>query len=458
MRKDTFLRLIPLLLIAVACVYLTGFLLWLITTSGMKVGPDSVKYVNAARNLVDGQGLSIGAPPHLRPMVHWAPGYSVVLALSLIFGAHWLIAAKSIAICSYLLLIVLTVIGLLKITESPIIALLSGAVLGMHPVILRWTASVLSEPLSWVLVVISVMGSSLLIFKPSLPSAILSGLVLGIGMLTRYAFFGFFIGHIVVTQLLLMRRFSLPRAAKFTSISSLIAGSLLGCWLLRNWVLSGTAMVAGGGRGELLRNLFYTIANQWHLWFGRSCPDLPWSLLIFIPMAIVTFWAIRDWRRLDTSTSSIKDISPIVFLVSCSYLVIYCLIIAVSRTYLDPITLNARIFSPLVPILVIILAVNVRIPKGSFSFKQRPSFRFAVYLLFCCIIIFQGARAAAGLPQRSLWYYDKKWRESPTLNFAAGSFKPDDILTTDPEAFWLWSGIYPDKLPGRPGGARVWNS
>ncbi len=60
------------------------------TRFGIGINPDSVTYVDAARNLLRGDGLSVlsGAGAELKPLTHFPPLYSGMLALLGITGAE----------------------------------------------------------------------------------------------------------------------------------------------------------------------------------------------------------------------------------------------------------------------------------------------------------------------------------------------------------------------------------
>ena len=88
------------LLLALAC---AAVVWWGSATHGLGVAPDSVVYLEAAENLLGGQGLSY----HGLPMTHFPPGYPLVLAAAArLLGAAPFDAAR----CVQALLVGLNVI------------------------------------------------------------------------------------------------------------------------------------------------------------------------------------------------------------------------------------------------------------------------------------------------------------------------------------------------------------
>lgn len=84
---------------------------WL-TPRGVGIYVDTLYYVSSARNLLAGIGMGrVTGLGDFKPMTHYPPFYSLLLAFFRLFGLHELTTARWVSILAFGLIIIL--VGLL---------------------------------------------------------------------------------------------------------------------------------------------------------------------------------------------------------------------------------------------------------------------------------------------------------------------------------------------------------
>jgi hypothetical protein len=157
--------------------------------------------------------------------------------------------------------------------------------------------------------------------EPRTGDVVLLGVLCGAAVLTRY------IGVVLVVALgvwLLTNPGSWKRRIGRASLLGTLAAVGPAAWLLRNWLVAGTAL---GGRGSgsaglatnarnLLTNLsIYLGTSQFGDW-GRAIAAL---VLIGIPLAALVVWC---WRRRDGRPGSAELLIPAVFVLAYAILLV----------------------------------------------------------------------------------------------------------------------------------------
>ncbi len=417
---------------------------------GMIITPDSVKYLNSADNILKGYGVSLGTPPAISPNTHWAPGYSVALAIPCLFGADLFNSAKIIAVFCYIFILITSTIIIYKYTGSFLVAVLSEAMIAFHPVILDGLGSLLSEPLSWVFLLVMSITASMLIIDPSVKWAIFNGISAGGGVLVRYAFFGFLAGNSLSILLLLRNRLSRYDKFKLLSISFFLSLTIISIWFLRNFILVGSLGYVKAPAGSLIRNFLLVARAQWSTFLGITPPPRkPFVLFILLPLFAFLFIGIAQYRKCILLQANRKNVLSVFFLINFICIYSYMLFIVLFRTFVAEANIENRMFSPVVINLIMMLAAGVAMSKKISIFKTRVKIGLLAYALLFCLICFQGAKIFEASKHRSLWYNDRTWKNSHTLTYVSKHFDIQEVMASDPEVFWLWHGKYSNILPMR---------
>ncbi|MCB9454344.1 MAG: hypothetical protein H6672_23160, partial [Anaerolineaceae bacterium] len=119
----------------------------LTTHWGIGVRPDSASYLNAARNLVDGNGLTITFQSlEPIPLLWFAPAYSFVLAAaSPLFGTP-IVAAFWIQTLFFVGSIFLVALAVYTCTENTYATIVGAAIMASAPDVMFYHQFVMTEP------------------------------------------------------------------------------------------------------------------------------------------------------------------------------------------------------------------------------------------------------------------------------------------------------------------------
>jgi len=427
----------------VLALLLARFLIYPMISDGMRVGPDSAKYLNSAVNLIELHEISVACPPDTVPNTIAAPGYIVALAIPIWLGVSWLTSAQIVSLSCYILLLVGVAAFVRGFTGSHILALATEALVGWHPVFITFTGMVLSEPLSWLFVIAINIFILKLIKNPDKTAAIYLGITLGLAVLVRYAFIAFLLSSPLLI-LLLVRRIPVGKAFVLIGLSTLIALLIFGPWLVRNWLLTKNLVVAVRGSGTWKGNSILATLSWWEIILGLKRPSWPLAAVIYIPLAGLAITAASRYKRLISGRKFQLD--GTVYLVNFLLAVGYMISVIFICTFINPAGVDIRLFSPLVIVFALMMAslMSQWFPQTSTRKKVRV-YATIIYSLWVVWIFIRGIGESGTLRRDTKGYFD--WKSSPTVAFAIDKFNPSEILVTDPEPFWLWHRLYPRYLP-----------
>lgn len=341
------------------------------TRHGDSIGQDSAAYLAAARNLLDGRGIttpfdlsgSTLSPDRAYafhgavPLVHFPPAYPAVLALVSWSGASLESGARVLGAVVLGLILLLFELLLRRFSGSTLLVPVTGALLLLagpavyfHQDLLEIDTSVLSDPLF------------LLVF--------LAGLLLTVGLLDRggRARYVGLAACVAVAPLI-----------RYVGLSMAVSAALVVWWwcpwspATRRWGAAGLvaaglvpsvgwSLVMGdvehGGPvrtlawhppPHIVHDLLY-IGSGWLL--PASIPDRPREVLVVVAVVAGAVWlAVHRWRRP-------ADTGPVVrrVLVLAVFGVPYLALVLVTRYAFDASTpLDNRILLPLIPLLYLFL-------------------------------------------------------------------------------------------------------
>ena len=214
------------------------FMGWL-TPFGVGIYVDSLYYVSSARSLV--AGIDMGRVTGLgvfKPMTHYPPFYSLVLAFFRLLGLPELTSARWISMAAFGLTIILVGLIVYQRTHSRFFSLFCAILILVSNPILRNFSWAMTEPLYILLMLASLLYFATYIRTTLRRWLILAAIFASLALLTRYV--GFALVGALCLVLILNRHISwrrrLQELAIFLSIT--LIPTLL--WLLRNWLVSET--------------------------------------------------------------------------------------------------------------------------------------------------------------------------------------------------------------------------
>ena len=330
------------------------------TQHGIGVTPDSVSYLEAARNFAAGRGVTTAEEDgsQLRPLTRFPPFYPISLAAIARIGPDFLDAARWLNLvllgANVVLVSVLIArsapgarwlpgVGAVLMASSPEIAMLHGAAL--------------SEPLFLLLGFSGLLLLSLHLEAPKTHWLLAAALLTALAFLTRYLG-----GALVATgvlAILLAPNTRPSRRVREAAAFAAVATLPIALWALRNQLRG----VSATGRsfafhpiGADAIALAIRSAGDWLL--ARHVGAAPaWLLAAGLLLCTLHWLASGAARSAGTALPRILSL----------FVLVYPLLLLASICYLDAATpLNGRILSPLwVAMLVLALcAVRARIVAG----------------------------------------------------------------------------------------------
>src|SRR4030042_5430305 len=133
------------------------FMGWL-TPFGVGIYVDSLYYISSARNLIAGIGMGrVTGLGIFKPMTHYPPLYSLVLAFFDLLGIHELTTARWVSLLAFGLTIILVGLIVYQRTNSTFFSLFSALLVLLSNPILRSFSWVMTEPLYIVLMLSSLL-------------------------------------------------------------------------------------------------------------------------------------------------------------------------------------------------------------------------------------------------------------------------------------------------------------
>jgi hypothetical protein len=446
------------ILLIIGLLGLAGFILILIGTKwGIGASPDSVVYINGARNLLLGNGFGVSTfEGDAFPITHHAPFYSILLStigftgIDPLVGARWLNAILFIAnifIIGFIIylqhpdLIALPIFGALIILLSPMM-------LSVH--LMAWTeATFIFLSLLGFIFLAKFLNNFRWLFL------VVSAVLFGFSILTRYAGLS-----LVATGALGVFLFgSKPLRKRLFDSAVFLIISLLPfvLWTIRNMANAGTATS---------REFSFHLISRSHLWQAvytvsgwflvpNSAPNF---ILIVVPFLVITLIIVVGLLVLKKQDSIKHFFLPntpsfsknLVFLLAL-FIFVYLGFLVVSISTLDANTpLNDRILSPIFVAGIIIAAYII----GDYwkSTPQKNVLHILIPILSLALLVgytFQNVRLISDAYTNGLGYNQRVWHESSTINYIQTLSSGIPIYSNASEGIYLHTERPTYRIPSK---------
>jgi len=422
-----------------------------VTRHGIGIYPDSIFYLDAARNFLKGHGLSTSFDGLITPLTHFPPFYPLLLAsigstgINLLDGARWLSAfllGANIFLVGFIINHYCPKPIWLSIFSS-LLMLSSGAMLEIHSL-------ALTEPLFIFLSFLGLFLLALYVEKNKFLILISSALVIGLAFLTRY------IGLTLIITGTIGIYLSSQKSQRDKIIDCLIFASIsvsfgLG-WSLRNLILTGMAtdrtFLFHPVEYDQIRDIFDTF-SFWLLPEGVSF-YLGRSFLFTEIVGLLVFVSLILGLKLKQRKAQF-----ISFLANSHYFLTFLLIfifvyesfLLISVSFFDSYTaFDNRILSPLYVCFLLILGLMSKLLA---ELKSKNFSRFILGIAFICICshLFYEKDWITINSSDGLVYASKAWQESATMIEIKSLPAEVSIFSNDYAAIYFITGRHATKVP-----------
>lgn len=379
------------------------FVLWLsISKYGLGVSTDSVDYMFAGVNLVEGRGLVSydGSPFYL-----WPPLYPMLIGFVHLFGFTAFASAHIIQFTAYALIAYFSSVLFLKIFDDFALAFLAAFLLAVSPVVVSSFQMVGPDYLFILFPILLTLLIAAYADSQKTTTLILIGLIASLGMSLRY------IGYtLVLAGLLAVIRYTsgstLKRILRAASVCLFAIPPSL--WMLYMWTATTGQRRAPLSLLEYIQQFTGGILE----WF-MTAPNYPdvnaWHLaVVWIPILAILLFAILLARR---STFFTPYTTPIL-----THGLLYIIFIFVNASIAYFNRLNGRFLLPIyLPLVILVLLVI----QHSRSRLLKQVIIFFVILVTALqiqrAVILMRASVDGSIPYNA--YNTREWNENAALNY-----------------------------------------
>jgi len=420
------------------------------TPWGVGTGPDSAKYIGAARNFLAGKGLTLPLVLDEVPaMTHYPPLYPFVLAcggylgLDPLNGARWLnvlLAGLNVFVIGCLLY---------SYTRSYPVALAGAALVASSPVMISIYLWASSEPLFIPFVLLGILWLACYFDDPRRLYLIVSAGFCGLAFLTRYP--GVAVIAAGVAALMLFGRSSFGGRIRDSAVFLSLSVFPMILWTVRNIAVAGTAADRHLQINSISRHQFLFGLDTIAGWFVPfSVAGRAGYLAVFLVIGAIAAAFFRSATLEDDSQGhSLSRLPSIILLV----FLFYAGMLALTVLFVDETTpLDNRILSPFHVLgIVLVFSLGARFLKIRFSIMQTS----VVFALCAALVIYYVVGGVAALEESreyGLGLSAKRWQTSPEVERLKSLSEEVVIYTNRPHAVYLLTGrssrLIPEKSSG----------
>jgi 4-amino-4-deoxy-L-arabinose transferase-like glycosyltransferase len=431
-------RLVPYILLIILMG--TGmFLVWYSTVWGAGLISDSFQYTAGARSLVSGDGFSLPfGEGELQPMTKYPPMYSILLAAFELLGGTALQGARILNIVLFGLNITLVFYSTLKLARSNGFALIAALLFTLSFVMVEVHSWALSEPLYISLSLTAILFVQKYLEEPKITWISLSALVASVAFLTRYVGVSLVLAIGIV---LLLSRSAIKQKVRDFLVFGGIAVLPIALWSLRGYLLTRTLNDRTLAFHPLtIKNYVSAIDVVYGWFFPKSLVEGAEKLFLTLTTAALILLFLFFWRsRKDSPGKWIKEFNPEkkVSLLHGIYIVLYGLVIVLSKTWLDAdIGLSDRILSPMLVSMLVLLAAGLSFLWNNYG-KARP---FVVLIGLGLITYYSAGTfvSVQGFHETGLGIARRGWNRSDVIQ-SLRSYADTPMYTNSNSSLYLWS-------------------
>jgi len=428
-------------LVVIGVCALIGFCeLLILTNDGMGLGPDSAKYIGAARYLLEHGSLCIPFGENTPvPMTHYPPFYPLMLATGGVLGVDPLFAARGLNLLLFAANIALIGIAFTKISRNLLPVALGTFLFATSPQMLRIHATVWSEAPFLFFMLVSFISLMEYSGKGDWRMLICAAIATALAALTRYAGAALVAGALLA--IFTRRQSSLRTKVAHVFLFGAIACLPVSLWIVRNLLLAGTAFNRTIVFHPITRPRLEQALDTLSQWILPS--KLPYQFrLVGLFLVAIALALLMRRRKNRGHTNFGTALQPLFCFAGC-----YVLMLVASLSFIGAHTpLDFRILSPLFIVFLIVLMFMLDVGLPLLHGRKK-----AAVLLLCLIIAASYALRAVKLmsDEKRRWacYGSVEWRHSPTIANIKTLPAQTLIFSNSPDAIYLLTGRSTLRIP-----------
>jgi type IV secretory pathway VirB2 component (pilin) len=407
------------------------------TQNGVGISPDSVAYIGGARQILAGKGFTEAYPPGNRPMTHFAPVYSIVLAAFGLISLDPQVMAKWLNAGLFLATGAVTGIYLVHRLHSKGVVYLSGLAIALAVPLRTIYSMAWTEPLFIFLMVCGFLILNAALESKNNPYLVISALLLGLCAVVRYA--GLVFVPIIGTWLLIFTPepfYGRIRKAALGMAISLLPSVL---WWSRNYSLTGwltdRRLAAHPISPGTAAQVIHTITH-WIIPTGSSS-----QRLAVLSVAVLVLGLLL-WRSKSEFRIKLLPLETLLIIFCAAYV----LFLFVSISFFDAQTpLDDRVLSPLYFPLLILAALFL---DAIFKLRRRGiTLPILLSVLILSILQVQSITRWAAANREGFGYDRTFWNQSLALKWLRSTPVEAPIYSNAPDLIYFKTQISTYGLP-----------
>lgn len=423
------------------------------TTWGVGISPDSVTYVDVARNLLTGHGLSIRtASSEFRPMTHYPPLFPTLLAAPGIFGVDPLNGARWANAVIFGVNILLVGLAVYRYTDGTAWLALLGSFLmltSFNMLLIHSTA--ITEPLFILFTLAGLLLLDMYVEKIRPLLLVLSAGAVALGFLTRYAG-----GALVITGtavLILLSKRTLRKRITDTACFILISCSPVLLWGWRNKFVAGSMtnrqLVFHPISQEQL-NLALDTFSRWFIPFKTMgiVRDIVVLAAIVALLSLGAGPTIFKKLRPHIPSREVNSRFPYVFVF---FIAFYLGFLLISLSFFDAYTpLDARILSPIfVSGLTVVLHLLHKLLRSVQGTRYAQTAILSLCVLFAASYLGSGTVWIMRSHGEGRGYASKSWQQSEIIADIRSRPEGTLIYSNGQDAIYMLTGRFAYGIPAK---------
>jgi 4-amino-4-deoxy-L-arabinose transferase-like glycosyltransferase len=443
-----FLPLCVLSVIGAAAVFLG-------TSRGPGLSPDSAVYIGVARSLLEGRGLTVPFGTfEPTPLTHYPPLFPALLALIAVFSGDQLIAARWLNIFLFGANVLLVGVIVNRYTCSVRMSLL-GAILALNSIVMLWIHSwVWTEPLFVFLGLLGLLQLAEHLENPSASLLIISASTIALAFLSRYA--GVALVGAGITGILLLSEKGIYARIRDSALFLAISSFPMVIWVIRNMSLAGASTDRDFAFHPVtISHARYALhmISSWALPIGSSALV---GAIVLLPGAVglLLAAAVNKFLRKDSTNSSNPAYNngekrgrlfPLLGL----FIFIYAILLIVTMSFFDADTTpDNRILSPIyLPALICCLCAGYKVSRDLGRIRGIRLVCVAVCTILAVCCIFRSMVSINYNRTYGLGYMTGRWRSSETMDRIKAIPPEFTVFTNVAPAVYLLTGRSAVQVP-----------
>ena len=422
------------------------------TPEGLALNDDSIAYIAGARSILAGQGYREAWLLSNEPMTHWPPGFPGMLAfIGWLLKIDPLRAARALNGALFGLNSILMAYLAWRMTHSRLAGILASVLFILNVSLLEIHVNAMSEPLYMFLTLLAFSTFDLYFDKKKIPWLVLTGVLVGLAYLSRYAAVS-----LLATLLVVLFIFHEKWQKRVVDAVLLLVSALpfILLWSYRNYAVTGNATNRQFGWHPIE-------LENWRLGVETVSaflmPVAPWrTSLLKIPFLVEGFiialfvvlliWVLRVGLPRFFAPRSTKRPESLPFF-NGLYIFGYLSVLIATMTLFDPATkFQVRIISPVYASLILLLiSLIVWVFKKQATIGRYIAVVLVIFLLG--ISAFSQFGYVKNLSRSGYKFASPNWYAAESIEYIRALPEETIVYSNEAGVVYLYSGRSANVIP-----------